>query len=271
MMKIAERSMSPVCGECCTRIEHLGVSFGNRRILEGIDLHIHCGQLAVIIGPNGAGKTTFLRAILGEIPHTGLIRNAPSVKKGRRRFRLGYVPQRLEFDATSPVTVMDLFAASLSAWPVWLGFRGAVKKAAVDALRRVDIDRCAESRIGALSGGQLQRVLLALALTPVPDLLLLDEPVSGVDPSGIELFYRMISELRRTHHLAILLVSHDCAVAARYADRLLFLNHTVMADGKPRDVLRSRAVTDTFGTIPLPDERDMNDSTLPCGFSGGSR
>jgi len=98
-----------------------------------------------------------------------------------------------------------------------------------------------------LSGGQLQRVLLALALTPLPDILLLDEPVAGVDPDGVELFYNMISRLRADHHMTILLVSHDLSTAARFADRVVFLNRTVAADGPPDEVLRSDAVIRAFG------------------------
>jgi len=244
---------SPVCGECCTRIERLSVSFGKEQILKEIDLHIHCGQLAVIIGPNGAGKTTLLRAMLGEIPYSGRINNRPSEQNGYHRFRIGYVPQRLEYDSTSPISVLDLFAASLTSWPVWLNHSAIIRKTAHEALVKVNMDSCLKSRLGTLSGGQLQRVLLALALTPVPDLLLLDEPVSGVDPAGIDLFYRMVSNLRETHHLAILMVSHDCAIAARYADRMVFLNRTILADGSPSAVMRNDAVVNTFGMLPLPD------------------
>jgi zinc transport system ATP-binding protein len=244
---------SPVCGNCCTRIEHLSVNFGKEQILKEIDLHIHCGQFAVIIGPNGAGKTTLLRAMLGEVKYSGTISNRPSEQKGRHRFRVGYVPQRLEYDYTSPISVLDLFAASLTTWPVWLSHSATIRKIAHVALEKVAMESYLTSRLGTLSGGQLQRVLLALALAPVPDLLLLDEPVSGVDLSGIDLFYRMVSMLRKTHHIAILMVSHDCAIAAKYADRMVFLNRTILADGSPQDVLRSDAVVNTFGTILLHD------------------
>jgi zinc transport system ATP-binding protein len=104
-----------------------------------------------------------------------------------------------------------------------------------------------DQRLGQLSGGQLQRVLLAMALIPVPDLLLLDEPVSGVDPAGIDLFYRMVSELRRTFDLSILLVSHDIPTAVRFADRMIFLNRTILCDGSPREVLAGPCIRQTFG------------------------
>jgi zinc transport system ATP-binding protein len=170
----------------------VGVRFGKVEVLSDINLHIHCGRLTVIIGPNGAGKSTFLRAILGEIPHTGKIVNDLTHTKGILEPSIGYVPQKLDFDPTSPVNVLDLFCASLSGRPLWLGPSKPIIRQAHDSLERVEAEHLIRSRLGTLSGGQLQRVLLALALTPIPDLLLLDEPVSGVDPSGIELFYRMV-------------------------------------------------------------------------------
>jgi zinc transport system ATP-binding protein len=256
------------CGACCTRLENVGVSFGKNEILKDINLHVHCGQLAVIIGPNGAGKTTLLRAIIGEVPHSGIIHNCLSSAKGGHKLTIGYVPQKLDFDATSPVSVTDLFSASLSQRPVWLGnSRKAIKEAKI-ALEMVGAEYLLKSRIGTLSGGQLQRVLLALALTPEPDLLLLDEPSSGIDPAGIELFYRMVSDLRCKHHLAILMASHDCMVAARYADRMLFLNHSILCDGNPIDVLSSDIVINAFGRITLPETQFPPHKTHLCNFTG---
>lgn len=259
---------NPVCGACCTRLENVGVAFGKHQVLKDINLHIHCGQLAAIIGPNGAGKTTLFRAILKEVPCTGKIHNALSSAKGMRELVIGYVPQKLDFDATSPVSVLDLFAASLTARPVWLGHNRSLKKIARESLEKVEAVHLIQSRIGTLSGGELQRVLLALALTPVPDLLLLDEPVSGIDPSGIEIFYRMVSELRLVNHLAVLLVSHDCGVAARYADRMLFLNKTVLCDGKPADVLKNEIVIKAFGQIAIPETTRQGESAPICDITG---
>jgi zinc transport system ATP-binding protein len=268
-MQYNETNQEPsVCGNCCLRLENVSVTLGGNSILNNINLHIHCGQMAVVIGPNGAGKTTLFKAILGEVPFSGEINNQLSSVKGTRSLKIGYVPQRLNFDSTSPVTVMDLFAACLSSWPLWLGHRNWVKKVTVEALARVNAEDCLKKRLGTLSGGQLQRVLLALALNPVPDLLLLDEPVSGVDPAGIELFYRMVSELRRTYHLAIVLVSHDCAVAARYADRMVFINKTVFSDGKPIDVLRSDAVIKTFGHLDFSGLAPVEFPLPVCHITG---
>ncbi|HEX3019668.1 MAG TPA: metal ABC transporter ATP-binding protein [Chitinispirillaceae bacterium] len=231
--------------------KNVNVTLQGRKILHNVNLHIHCGQLAVIIGPNGAGKTTLLRAMLNELPYTGKINFLSKDGRSGRAFRIGYVPQKLDIEAFSPVTVLDLFAASLSKKPLWLGISSKVKQQAMKGLSDVEAGHLLNQQVGSLSGGQLQRVLLALALTPVPDLLLLDEPVSGVDPSGIELFYRMVSNLRKTYHMAIVMISHDLSTTARYADRMLFLNHSVICDDKPYIALQHPDVIGTFGQFTI--------------------
>jgi len=250
------------CGDCCTKLQDVCVTLQGRQILQNVNLHIHCGQLAVIIGPNGAGKTTLLRAMLNELPFTGKINFSSIDGRSGRDFRIGYVPQRLEIDAFSPMTVLDLFAASLSKKPLWLGVSSKIRQEASKVLCAVEADKLISQTVGSLSGGQLQRVLLALALTPVPDLLLLDEPVSGVDPSGIELFYRMVSNLRNTYHLAIVMISHDISTTARYADRMLFLNRSVICDDKPQVTLRHPDVIGTFGRFYISDSAELPPSEI---------
>jgi zinc transport system ATP-binding protein len=226
----------------------VSVRLAGRTILRDVNLHIHCGQMAVIIGPNGGGKTTLLRTILGELPHDGTIINR--LAGSDRHLRIGYVPQKISIDPTMPATVGDLFAAALSRFPVWLGRRRRSDGEARCMLEPFHAAGLIDERIGTLSGGQLQRVLLALAMSPVPDLLLLDEPVSGVDPEGVELFYETVSSLRNRFHLAIVMVSHDLRTAARYADRMLFLDGAVLSDGTPAEVLAHPAVPRTFGSLP---------------------
>ena len=235
------------CVGCCTQLVDFGVRLGSTQVLEHINLHVHCGELTAIIGPNGAGKTTLLRAMLGEIPHTGELRFAPAGAEGCVLVpRVGYVPQRLDFDPASPVSVTDLFAAASATLPVWLGTGAASRRLAREALARVGVADLADSRLGHLSCGQLQRVLLALALEPLPDLLLLDEPVSGVDRAGTAVFYEIVGGLRRQFDLSIILISHDLAEVAQHADRLVFLNRTILADGAPAQVLAEPTVRRTF-------------------------
>jgi zinc transport system ATP-binding protein len=237
----------PACGGCCSKLERLSVSYGKHAVLQDISLHFHCGELTALIGPNGAGKTTLLKALLGEVPHSGALHFHDRSKQRSDRPRIGYVPQKLEFDATLPVSVLDLFAAALSRWPAWLGHHLLLRKRAEAVLAQFEAAHLIGRTLGQLSGGELQRVLLALAVTPVPDILLLDEPVSGVDLHGMDLFYNMVSELRQRYDLAILLVSHDLPEVARYADRIVFLNRAVICDGTPAQVLAHEQVKQIFG------------------------
>jgi zinc transport system ATP-binding protein len=250
------------CGYCCTKLVRLGVALGQHRILEDVNLHVHCGQLTAVIGPNGAGKTTLLKAILGDLPHTGHIHFLDSAGRRPDRPLLGYVPQKLEFDATSPATVRDLFAGAAGRWPLWLGIGRRRSEQIASLLERMEAGHLIDRRLGQLSGGELQRVLLALAIYPVPNLLLLDEPVSGVDLSGIEIFYRMVSQLRKDFHLSIILVSHDLGAVARYADRIVFLNRTVIADGPPGLVMSNPLVRRAFPAAP---ELTLLPEAVPSG------
>ena len=245
------RPMQDICGLCCTKIEDFSVQRGGHQILDHINMHVHCGELTAVIGPNGGGKSTLLKAILGEIPHEGVmhyldvsggIADAPVI---------GYVPQYLDFDQGSPLSVLDLFTASRSKRPVWVGAGRKMAAHATTQLSMVQAEHLINRRLGALSGGELQRVLLALALDPIPDLLLLDEPVSGMDHKGMELFYRLVSDLRHQHDLSIILVSHDLGLMARYADRIVFLNQTVRVVGHPREVFAHPEVIDSFGHISV--------------------
>jgi len=238
------------CGYCCTKLVKLGVTIGRNRILEDVNLHVHCGQFTAVIGPNGAGKTTLLKAILGEVPHTGHVHFIDSAGQRPDRPLLGYVPQKLEFDATVPISVSDLFAGASGLRPVWLSTERKAELLAKQSLDAVEAGHLMNRKLGQLSGGELQRVLLAMAINPVPNLLLLDEPVSGVDLAGIELFYKMVSQLRRNYHLSIILVSHDLATVAQFADRIVFLNRTVLADGAPREVMSDPAVRQAFALPP---------------------
>ncbi|MGE5454938.1 MAG: metal ABC transporter ATP-binding protein [Methylocystaceae bacterium] len=230
------------CGLCCTTIENFGVKRGKEIILENINLHIHCGELTAVIGPNGAGKTTLLKAILGEIPHSGSLRYLNAHGERSNRPVVGYVPQRLDFDRSSPVSVLDLFAASLSSVPVWLRVGNKLRQRAITSLKRVHAAHLVHRRLGNLSGGELQRVLLALALEPIPDLLLLDEPGAGMDETGLHMFYRLVSGLREQYDLSIILVSHDLDLVSRYANRIVYLNRTVIKTGSPAEVLMTTEV-----------------------------
>jgi len=265
------KSVRKDCTGCCTRLADFGVKLGDAQILSGINLHSHCGELTAIIGPNGGGKTTLFRAMLGEVPHAGelLFTHAD----GAKAFgvpRIGYVPQKLELDRTSPISVLDLFAAAISRRPLWLGRGLRIRNEARKALSMAEAEQLLENKLAHLSCGQLQRVLLALALVPMPDILLLDEPVAGVDRAGIAMFYRTVSRLRRDYDISILLISHDLSEVALVADRIVFLNHTILANGMPQEVLSSACVREAFGMdaflaakeAPVPRTEDRTNHHL---------
>jgi zinc transport system ATP-binding protein len=237
----------PPCGGCCTRLSNFRVSIGGELILKDINLHVHCGELTAIIGPNGAGKTTLLKAMLGEIPHGGKLSFVHSDGSSFGKPRIGYVPQKLDIDKTAPISVIDLFASVNSSFPLWLGHLSSSKKKTMDMLKMVEAESYAAMKISQLSCGQFQRVMLALALSPIPDLLLLDEPIAGVDKSGIEIFYRIVSRLRREYDLSIFLISHDIAEVANFADRMILLNRAMLCEGSPEKVLSSPEVKTVFG------------------------
>lgn len=236
------------CGLCCTTIKSFGVVKGKTEILKNVDLHIHCGDLTAIIGPNGAGKSTLLKAILGETEHSGELNFLDAKNERTGKPLIGYVPQKLDFDPTSPLSVFDLFVAAHSETPVWFRQKRKLREKIVGSLKKVQVEQLIDRKLGALSGGELQRVLLAFALDPIPDLLLMDEPVSGIDQNGLQMFYQTVSELRNNYDLSIILVSHDLNLVAKYADRVIFLNNkTVECAGTPKVVFSDKKVIDAFG------------------------
>ncbi|HEX3033299.1 MAG TPA: metal ABC transporter ATP-binding protein [Bacillota bacterium] len=237
------------CGLCCTKIENFGVTRGRTEILRDVNLHVHCGELTALVGPNGGGKSTLLKTILGEIPHTGQLSFTNPVGSRGGRPLIGYVPQRLDFDKGSPISVLDLFMACQTSQPIWLTRSKRLEKHALQCLELVEGGHLLNKTLGDLSGGELQRVLLALALDPVPDLLLLDEPISGIDQQGIELFYKLVSNVRKHFDLSIILVSHDLSSIWEHADRIVLLNKTIQCQGSPEEVLHNKEMSKLFGGV----------------------
>ena len=184
------------CALCHIDLDRISVRRGGQVLLQDVSMHIHCGQLTVLIGQNGAGKTTLIKALLGQIPHTGVIRHVDSRGLDIPHLRTGYVPQVLQFDREMPLTVQDFIAASMARRPVWLGTSRKTWEKVRQVLADVDAAELADRPLGRCSGGELQRVLLALALQPAPDLLVLDEPVSGIDRNGMKMFLETLLRMR---------------------------------------------------------------------------
>ena len=237
-MSVHKHSGDGCKGACCLQVSGLGVTAQGKTILRSIDLHIHCGQIVALIGPNGAGKSTLFKAILGQQAHTGTIQFERSGGE-RTRPLVGYVPQSPAFDRGDPVSVLDLFVAATDAWPVFLPIPKRVRAKVERCLERVHGEQLMDQRLSSLSGGELQRVLLALALEPLPHVLILDEPFSGVDVEGELQLLRLLDELRRNFDLSILLSTHDFSNLCDYADKVVLMKETVLKVGTAREVMDS--------------------------------
>ena len=234
------------CGLHCLRINHLSVRAGNTDLIRDVNLHIHCGELTTVIGRNGAGKSTLLKAILGELPYTGEI-----VFRDRENGKIQKLT--LNIDRNSPASVYDLFASYLTNKPVFFYQNKKLKKKLVDQLDIFQAGRLIDQRVGSLSGGELQRVMLSIATMPKPDLLILDEPVSGIDKNGLRSFYQTVTNLKNEYDMAVLLVSHDLEFVARYADQVVLLDQTVLCRGTAKEVFHSPQFRETFGSLSFEE------------------
>lgn len=242
------------CGFHRVMIEHLGVKAGNTTIIEDLSLDIACGKLTVIIGKNGAGKSTLIKAILGEIPHEGKIEFRDLKDNTIGNLKIGYVPQQLNVEKNAPVSVYDLAAGYISRVPVFLWKSRRLYEKIKEQLALFDGADLIDKQLGDLSGGELQRVLLAIACTPVPNLLILDEPVSGIDFNGRKLFYKIINELKLQYDMSIILVSHDLDLTKEYADSVVLIDKTVLKEGTAKEVMASREFKQVFGYLTTEEE-----------------
>lgn len=215
-------------------VENLSVHFGAVEVFRGLSFVLPRGSSLAVIGPNGAGKTVLFKALIGSVPSKGRIRWAPGT-------RLGYVPQKLDLERDLPVSGRDLLRA-----------KAAVSKSTQDtvlaALESVGLDaRTLSVPIGAMSGGQFQRLLLAFALIGDPNVLLLDEPAAGIDEPGQEKVNAMIQRLQEEKAVTVLLISHDLSVVYRYATAVLCLSKTHTWFGAPQTVLNPEMLQQLYG------------------------
>lgn len=234
------------CGHsCCLRVQDLSVTIGNEMILDKINLHVHCGEIIALIGPNGAGKSTLIKSILGQQEHSGTIAFSIPGQRNRKP-AIGYVPQSPTFDPSDPLTVCDLFCCCMEKRPVFLGASKKMKNKVIECLSRVNSEDLIDKRVGTLSGGELQRVLLALALEPIPNILILDEPLSGVDIEGMHILMDMLDEIRQVYDLSILMTTHDFTTLDTYMDQVILLDKKILTQGSPKEVLSSNAFQAVF-------------------------
>ncbi len=218
-------------GAFLVKATNIGVRRSGRQLIEHVDLSVSRGEILTLIGPNGGGKTTLVKTVLGlELADEGTLERAPGLK-------VGYVPQQFHLDWTMPLTVARLMTLTVRA-----------SKAEVSgALEETGVAHLMKAQVQALSGGEMQRVLLARALLREPDLLVLDEPVQGVDFAGEIELYELISAIRRNRGCGVLLVSHDLHVVMREADRVVCLNRHVCCSGVPHTVANSPEYQTLFG------------------------
>ena len=233
-------------------VENLCVKLNSHHIIENITFSIEEGDIVALIGPNGAGKTTLVKALLGLLPYTAgsvLLFGQPW-RTANSHARVGYVPQRLDFDRSCPLTVYELLRFTIP--PVYsFPFlkKGPGKKYIDELLKTVGAQKLAGSSVGKLSGGELQRVMIAKAIVNDPKILFLDEPASGVDIEGQERFYDLIKRLNREKGLTVLLISHDLNIVYRFADNVLCMNRKLICSGKPAETLTDEVIKSVYGEM----------------------
>jgi len=218
--------------ETLVNASNIAVSFGDRQVLHNVDIEIQRGRIVTLIGPNGAGKTTLVRVILGLLkPDSGEIWKQPGLT-------IGYMPQRLHIDPTLPMTVLR-----------FLQLTGIRQRNLIDGLlETLQINHLVDHQVRKISGGELQRVLLARALLRKPSLLILDEPAQGVDVSGQAELYQLIDRIAEQHACGILMISHDLHLVMSATDEVVCLNHHICCHGKPEHVSSDPAYLSLFGT-----------------------
>jgi zinc transport system ATP-binding protein len=219
-------------------VEDLSVTLDGLPVLQNVSFRLKQGEACAVIGPNGAGKSVLFRALLGLLPHTGLVQWSPEAK-------IGYVPQRFSVDRSAPISAMEFFLLqSPGFWRPSKAFTSQLDQ----ELKLMGLDRQVLAKgLGELSGGETQRVLIASALLQKPSVLLLDEPTAAVDAGFEETVYALLHRIQVERGTALLLISHDLSVVYRYAQRVLCLNKSVVCQGPPVDALNPKALATLYG------------------------
>jgi zinc transport system ATP-binding protein len=242
--------VSATAGGPAIDFEAVDLRLGQTHVLRRVALQVQAGSVHALVGPNGGGKSSLVRALLGQMPHRGQIHlRWPGEAPGT----VGYVPQALAFDAGLPMTVLDFMGTVCQHRPVLLGLSRAWKAPVAQALQAVGMADKADRRMGALSGGERQRVLLAQALIPEPDLIVLDEPMSALDDAGMRVFEHLLAHWRE-RRATVLWIEHDLDAVTRLADRVSGLNRQVLFDGPAAQALTPERVLALFSSRSRHDE-----------------
>ncbi|PIR41787.1 MAG: ABC transporter ATP-binding protein [Candidatus Yanofskybacteria bacterium CG10_big_fil_rev_8_21_14_0_10_37_15] len=222
------------------KVENLGVKFEENEVLKDLVFSVRRGDVLAIIGPNGSGKSVMFRALLNIIPYSGKINWLKGLK-------ISYVPQKLNIDKELPLSVLEFFK-----------IKSKNKEKIINVLNSVGIvndnyeqghlsRHLLNQRLGWLSGGQLQRILIAWAVIDDPDVLLFDEPTAGIDIGGEETIYNLLRKFNKEKNMTILLISHDLNVVYKYANNVICLNKKMICFGVPEEVLDPSALTNLYG------------------------
>jgi zinc/manganese transport system ATP-binding protein len=230
-------------------VEGIEVTLGGRRVLDGVTFEVRAGEFTGLIGSNGAGKTTLLRVILGlQRAQAGRVVVEGSDGLARRRGAIGYVPQKTSLDADVPLRARDLVALGLDGHRLGLPLPSRQRRAKVDEmLHAVNAEHLADARVGTLSGGELQRVLIAHALIGRPRLLLLDEPLANLDPASAHDIVELLHTLVQEHGVAVLLSAHEMNALIPVMDRIVYLAGGHAASGSVDEVVRSDVLSELYG------------------------
>ncbi len=212
------------------KVKNLNVKLENEEIIKDLSFEVREGDVLTVLGPNGAGKTVLLKTLLGVLPYQGEI-------EWQKEVKIGYVPQRLPFIKDTPMSVEEFFE-----------LKGASKKEIEKTLNSVGFEESfLNKNIGELSSGQFQRILIAWALIGNPDVLLFDEPTAGIDISGEETIYTLLTKLKEKRNLTILLVTHDLSVVYKFSNYVICLNKCPICQGSPKQVLTPETLNKLYG------------------------
>lgn len=229
-------------------LRQVSVQINGNSILENISFDVPVGATTAIIGPNGAGKSVLLKTILNQIPaSSGTIEiyNTPVRQYRKVAYRISYIPQKIALDTNFPLTVEGLFSLKSKRW---LGLSRTDRERMNRLLQRAGFRSAASVKLNTLSGGQLQRVLIAYSLMDKPELIIMDEPSAGIDVQGQETIYELLKHLQEEQNLTLLLVSHELDIVIRYAKQVICLNRELLCAGVPHKVLSDETLERMYGT-----------------------
>ncbi len=228
-------------------VKNLNVRYNGFNAISDVSFDVDRGEIVIIIGPNGAGKTTLIKALINLIPYEGTVKllgKTHGEMQPNTWQRIGYVPQRVDIPRNFPVTVKDLLKLSINLYPINVDEK---KRRIVEFIKLEHLEKFENKLIGDLSGGEMQRVLIARALLSLPDLILFDEPLAGIDVSGERTFYEFVSYIRTEFKISSVIISHDVTAISRIADRVMGLNRKIYFFGKPEDVLSQDYLKSIYG------------------------